>query len=204
MLWSLVSIIGIFAASSTYHLMMPCCRSHEGYSRLILCDVMGALCSITTTAYSFILYGYRCTSESTVQAAAVLFGLSAAMCGLAILSLHMSVVQRFKLFGAHCLLRLVVSQWIMVPKILAQGTVSASYVQHTGSFFVILLGGLFNITRIPECWIAHRPGTFRLVDIVGNSHNWWHVCCFLSCYMTLLGAYYDDVEYRETRCAWEL
>lgn len=190
------SYVCIFVASTIYHLFMPCCRSRGGYVRLISCDVLGALLSITVSAYSFILYGYRCTPESTVTWCASLFGLSAMAVFLAIVSFEMTVAQRFMMFGVHCVLRLVLSQVILLPKVAAQG-ITPSYWYHTVSFFVILTGGLFNISRVPERWVNSR-----LLDYVGNSHNIWHYFCWQSCYMTMLGTVHDSLEWDATDCGW--
>uniref|UniRef100_UPI00358F4A17 membrane progesterone receptor epsilon-like n=1 Tax=Myxine glutinosa TaxID=7769 RepID=UPI00358F4A17 len=44
----------------------------------------------------------------------------------------------------------------------------------------LVLAGLFNITKIPECL---KPGTF---DIVGHSHQWFHIFTFLSIFDEIL------------------
>jgi adiponectin receptor len=196
MQWTLASFIFIFGASVIYHLFMPCCRSDDDYARLISCDVVGALTCVTMSAYSFIHYGYRCTPEATRTNVGTLFGISAAFLALAIFTFRMSVAQRFRAFGVHCIVRLLLCQYIMFPKVLRFGF-TRSYVYHTTSFFVILLGGLFNVSRVPERWL---PVTSRWIDFIGNSHNWWHLMCIGSGALTILGAVYDIVEYEETSC----
>jgi predicted membrane channel-forming protein YqfA (hemolysin III family) len=199
MMWSLASFVLIFGASTVYHLFMPCCRSHAGYSRLICCDVVGALVSITTSGYSFILYGNRCADERVVLACGVVFGISATVILLCVATFTMTVAQRFQLFGLHCLLRLAISQAIMLPRVFEHG-LTKNYVYHTASFFVIMLGGVFNVSRVPERWL---PKTWRWIDYIGNSHNIWHYFCVQSCLLTMQGALYDQLEYHNVRCSWD-
>ncbi|ELT95675.1 hypothetical protein CAPTEDRAFT_222674 [Capitella teleta] len=45
------------------------------------------------------------------------------------------------------------------------------YIWH---FVLMASAGLVNISRVPECWF---PGTF---DLIGSSHQWFHVLIFLS------------------------
>jgi adiponectin receptor len=201
MQWTLLSFIFIFSASTMYHLFIPCCCSQDGYTRLITCDVLGALACITMSGYSFIAFGYRCTSAAEVQFYSVLFGLAASLVLLAIVSFRMTVVQRFKMFGLLCILRLILSQIILLPKVFGHGF-SWSYTYHTLSFFMMLIGGLFNISRVPERWVSPHS-SLRWVDYIGNSHNIWHLFCFASAHMTMLGAIHDGEEYASTVCPWE-
>lgn len=190
----ILSFLAIFSASTTYHLFMPCCRSTGGYTRLISCDVVGALVSITTSGYSFILYGDKCASDLKVAAIAGLFGLSAAVLLFAILASKLSVAGRVRLFGVHCLLRLALCQILLLPKYQRNG-MSNALMYHSVSFFVLFAGGVVNATRVPERWIRAR-----WLDFIGNSHNIWHAACIYSCWLSMLGCYWDQVEYNGTIC----
>lgn len=192
---SMMSFLFIFSASSIYHLYMPCCRSHRGYRRLICMDVMGALISITTSAYSFILHGHRCADRATVAFFAATFGVYAAFLSYVILFSSMTVAQRFALFGTQCVFRLFIAFYVLYPKYVATGFTQSFY-YHTVSFFVVATGGLFNITRVPERWLPH----WRWLDYIMNSHNVWHYFCVQSCVMTMIGCYYDQLEYEATSC----
>lgn len=51
------------------------------------------------------------------------------------------------------------------------------------------------------CWgLTNYIMGSRDVDIVGNSHNLWHVMTVMSTLCTLMGAYYDCIEYELMRC----
>ena len=78
--------------------------------------------------------------------------------------------------------------------------------------FVLLIGGLINATRFPEKWLTrlhhHHPShhhhgydqKLRWIDLIGNSHNIWHVFTFVTCAYTILAVHYDHYEYIHMPC----
>ena len=185
------SMVLIYVASTCYHSLMPCCRSHDGYQRLLSCDVIGALASITMSGYSFILYGNRCVDVMTTRICAIFFAFSAIFVLWCITRSKMTVQRRVATFGVHCVVRLLLAQFLLYPK-LAQGHPD-SYWYHTVSFFVLMTGGIINGTRVPERWMHGK--NLRWVDFIGNSHQWWHLCTIGSALLTLEGSRNDLIEY---------
>lgn len=192
---AMLSFLFIFSASSCYHLLMPCCRSADGYRHLICTDVMGALLSITMSAYTFILHGYKCTDPMIVAVIATCFGCYAVFLGYIIMFSTMTVAQRFALFGTQCIFRVLLAVYLLRPKYIATGY-HQSYYYHMVSFVVLVIGGLFNISRVPERWFPE----WRILDCLMNSHNIWHYFCVLTTVMTMIGAFYDQLEYDVTEC----
>lgn len=191
-LWS---FIFIFFASSCYHLFMPCCRSAKQYRYLINCDILGSLVSISLSAYTFIVFGNRCLSTWTIALMAGLFTVSFGVMLNIILFSTMTVADRVKLFGLHCLFRLTLNVLIAWPKAVEHGLELAFY-NHTASFFVLACGSLFNALRIPERWLPRS----RWVDCWLNSHQIWHYMCVHSLLMTMRGSLYDYAEWDATLC----
>ena len=191
----IASFLFIFCASVCYHLFMPCCRDERGYRLLLSCDVLGALMSITLSAFSFLIHGYRCTEPMTVIVVCCLFASSAALLLFVNVTYKLSVSNRVQLFGMLCTLRLLLCFVTVYPKLMTHGFHLALY-YHVTSFFILLVGGLVNGLRIPERWFPN----VRWLDYVLNSHNLWHFCCFWSCSYTMIGCFYDNLEWELTTC----
>lgn len=215
---SVVAMAFIFVSSSTYHLAMPCCSSAKGYQRLLCLDVVASLVSMATTAYSFIWYGDPCAPAATVHQWTMGFSIFAFTVFAVIVFVPMKVASRFLVFCVFCLVRLVVS----VAVYGRQGSLTwlwfsgpPAFRHHATSFLVIFLGGLINVARIPERWFPPCPVTMRklkrrggdsdgtltvsfarlrAIDVVGNSHNLWHLTCVASAALTLQGCF-DDAEF---------
>jgi predicted membrane channel-forming protein YqfA (hemolysin III family) len=211
---SLLSMAFIFSSSTTYHLGMSCCRSEEGYQSLLCLDVTASLVSMGTTAYSFILLGDRCADFNAVLGLAVGFGLFSALMLVIIVLVPMKAARRFVLFGIYCVTRLILSFMIYFRRfarhthdveasngwlgIASDRGVSDAFILHATSFVVIFLGGLINVSRVPERFMLLSKR--RWIDYIGNSHNLWHLTCVASALLTLMGCHADVWEYNATRC----
>ena len=96
---------------------------------------------------------------------------------------------------------------------------------HTHSFLMLLVAGIFNVSRFPERFFtsvssssnsstAAEKGNDReevaavvirrnpkiiadVLDYFGNSHNIWHVLSIYSCYLTFLGVAADYAEFHD-------
>ena len=67
--------------------------------------------------------------------------------------------------------------WILLhPEGLSHSLVSAMLPRIVFMYFICGLAFFFYVTRIPERLV---PG---LVDIIGHSHQWWHILIFLGLY----------------------
>jgi adiponectin receptor len=191
----IASFLFIFSASVSYHLFMPCCSTEKSYRKLLSCDVLGALASITISAFSFLIHGYKCSEQSSVVVICFIFIVAFALLLVANVKLKLTVGQRVFVFGIFCLLRLALSIVALLPKLQTHGFHLSIY-YHVSSFFILMVGGLVNALRIPERWLP----SCRWMDYVMNSHNLWHFCCLWSCTWTMLGGYYDNLEWNFTRC----
>jgi adiponectin receptor len=192
-----LSNVFIFAMSSVYHLYMPCTRSVEGYRRLISCDVFGALIAISTTGYTFILYGDRCADPARTQLYTAVFSAATAVTAWAIAISRMTVGGRGAMFGAFSLLRLALCVTIHQGKAAAGHSDDAALFYHVAAFFALFAGCAVNVLRVPERWL---PRT-RWLDFVGNSHNIWHLFCLVSCALTLWACELDLLNYENTDCS---
>lgn len=189
------SIVCVFGASCAYHLMMPCCTCQAGYHRLVNCDVLSCMLSITTTGLSFTTIGYRCASSSVLTCSTILLLLSAAALGHAIPNTRTTAAGRVKLFGFHCLLRLSLCVVIVFPKVVHHGF-HLSFYYHVSSFFLLVGGGMLNGLRIPERWLPEA----RWMDCALNSHNLWHYLCVVASASSTFGCMYDVLEYDAMTC----
>uniref|UniRef100_A0A8C4N095 Progestin and adipoQ receptor family member 9 n=1 Tax=Eptatretus burgeri TaxID=7764 RepID=A0A8C4N095_EPTBU len=71
----------------------------------------------------------------------------------------------------------VIAELTLYGKSIRKSLAGGLFIRHWGW---LVLAGLFNITKIPE---RLKPGTF---DIVGHSHQWFHVFTFLSIFDEIL------------------
>ncbi|CUI14121.1 Hypothetical protein, putative [Bodo saltans] len=190
------SCTAIMFASTAYHLFMPCCCSRAGYSKLVNCDVLSCLLSITVTSFSFIHVGNKCIDGTVVFGATAAMILSSLAVIYTVCSANLTAAGRVKVFGFHCLLRLSIAVVFLWPKTYAHG-LPLSFYYHTMSFFMLMAGGILNGLRLPEKWFN---GGIRWMDFVMNSHNIWHYLCIIALTQSLLGCYYDHVEYAQMEC----
>lgn len=190
----LFSLTCVFAASSAYHLFMPCCSSNRGYLCLVNCDVLSCMLSITVTGMSFIHYGNRCAGTALTMTSTMMLSASAVALVYLVLNTQTKAAGRVKLFGFHCLLRLSLGVVHLWSKVESHGHAQSFY-YHVMSFFLLFIGGLINGLRIPERWLG-----FRWMDYLLNSHNIWHYLCILAALASVLGCLYDQWEFDATTC----
>ncbi|KEG09869.1 adiponectin receptor [Trypanosoma grayi] len=147
--------LAIFVCSAAYHLFMPCTTSEGAYRRLLNCDVLGVVTSITGTAWCFLYRGNACGSgwSSHVGAVALLLSYVAVLYSV-LFAVPCGAMGRAKAIGFHCALRLSILLWMELPKVQVQGYHQAlNY--HAVSYLFIIVGGAVNALRFPEKQLRH-------------------------------------------------
>ena len=194
---AVASMMFIFTASSAYHLFMPACHCANSYGKLLCVDVLGALVSITVSAFSFTLHGDPCRPQRENLFHTGLLLATFCIVVYSILFSKLTVGHRFAVFGLHCLLRGILCHLTLYPRLVAEGQYLAYY-YHMYGLVVLTLGGVINTLRVPERFL--QGGHHRWVDYVLNSHNLWHYCCLHSCIVTVLACYYQELEWGVSPC----
>ncbi|ORC85302.1 adiponectin receptor [Trypanosoma theileri] len=162
-----VILLFIFLCSVSYHLFMPCVRSETSYRRLMNCDVLGVITSITGTSWSFLYHGNACSLDWNFHSGVLLSLLLISFLLVTysvIFAVQCGAKGRAKAIGFHLFLRLGLMLWIEVPKVQSQGYHQAvNY--HVLSYIFIMIGGIVNALRFPEKYMRHipRPSSLSLL-----------------------------------------
>jgi adiponectin receptor len=185
-----------FFGSVYYHSWMSRMRTQADYDWCLGTDVLACMVGITVSALSFLWWGYKC--QSPLERAVYLgVFLLAAFLTVRILSGFQttSATTRFLSLGLFCVLRFLLYFLTGGREYLFTNGHWEPFYYHVSSFFILLIGGVINITRFPERWVDSR-----LLDYIGNSHNIWHVMSALSGWTTIVGVMHDHAEFLTTTC----
>lgn len=181
---STLATVAAMALSTAYHLLMPCCRSHVGYQRLLCTDVTASTLVVVSSTFAILILGDPCRRDVAWHYGTP-YAILASLIVLAVWRVSMSVASRFALLGFLCLMHFMASQCILLSR-WVEGD-AESYPFHTLSFLTLIVGGAFNVARFPERCFPH----VRWLDYLLNSHNIWHMLSVLSCSLSLRGIVLD-------------
>jgi len=167
-------------ASAMYHAFS--CKHEPGFGRCLRLDLSGIAVQIAVSIFAGAYFGYACFPSLQK-----IYLILTAVLGVTMVCLpHLRFFQGpagFKIrFGVllGCGLSGLVPALHFVGIAKGEERELLMYIIYMG---VLYLGGAALYTlRVPERWFA--PGKF---DILGHSHQWWHMCVFAAAFCWVKG-----------------
>jgi len=184
----------MFLGSTVYHTFMANCKTNKGYEQLLLFDLVAAIGGMTMASHSFIIFGYRCWRWLPTVCWVAFFCFAAITIWRAVQST--SVKERGRCMLWFCLVRAGLGVFFFLPRIASLGLTRAFY-YHFLSFIFVVIGGIINVSRFPECCFPRLRVVFSWTI---HSHGWWHLFALLSAYAGYLGNVADVNDYYVTTC----
>lgn len=150
-----ICCIGVMTSklgSVIYHSFMSTCDCGEDYGMCLNFDVLGVMISITLCGMCSVFNGYQCMSSWFVWPVMILITLSMIKTTKIITDKSACKAIRFKYITLHGSLITVVSLICLYPNVLFHQRLIA-FLFHVSAAPLLVIGGMINKTRFPECLI---------------------------------------------------